>query len=136
MSSIYSDIHTFLLTLTDLITLLDGDRIQWPDGDITVKNGIIYRLISDPKLNETNLRVAADRKWQLWRFFINNENPLTCQQIADELESQFHQYSGTLGNSVAHMVFMESNSSPLLLDDLSTYQVIQDYRITILPTGD
>lgn len=132
--SVATDIYAFLNTLTDLLTLLNGNRIQFPDGDITTKNGIIYRMLSDPKLNETNLRVAAQRKWQLWRFFINNENPLTCQQIADELELQMHQYSGTFGSSNVFLIFMESNESPVLLPDISTYQIIQDYRITILPS--
>lgn len=134
MSSIYPDINTFLNTLTALITLLNGNRIMFPDGDITEMNGIIYRMISDPKLNETNLRVGAERQWQLWRFFINNEDVVTCQQIADELKLQMHQYSGVFGGVQAFNIFMELNQSPVLLSDLATYQAIQDFRITILPT--
>ena len=132
--TIRDDIRTFLLTLTDLITLLSGNTIKSPDGEEPGNNGIIYRMISDPKLNDTNLRVSAQRKWQLWRFYINDQSKTNCQDIADEMELQMHQYSGTLGSINAFNVWLDSNASPFLLEDGSTYQVIQDYRITILPT--
>lgn len=134
MSSIKNDIYTFLETLTDLQTLLGADKISTPDGELTMPDGIIYRMLSDPKINETNLKVAAQGKWQLWRFFINNQNKVTCQSIADEMELQMHQYSGTFGSLTAYMVWLDSNASPFRLDNLSTYQIIQDYRITILPS--
>jgi hypothetical protein len=129
--TIRDDIYNFLITLTDLMTLLGTNTIKSPDGEESGNNGITYRMISDPKQNDTNLRKSAGRKWQLWRFYINDQSKTKCQQIADELEKQLHEYSGDFGGIYANYIWLDSNASPFLLEDGSTYQVIQDFRITV-----
>ncbi len=128
--ALYTDIYTYLNSVSAITTLLNGDRIQYPDGDITERNGIIYRMISSPKLESFNR--ASTRVWALYRFFINNENPVTCKQIADALELYLHTYSGLIGSSQVQYIFQDSNSDPVKLEDLATYQAIQDYRFTII----
>lgn len=135
MASIYNNIYTYLSSITDLTTLLSGDRIQWPDGEFTELNGIIYRMVNNPPL------YGSLRKWELWRFYINNTDKVTCQKIADVLYDNLHDFSSQTANDFGGTdilyIYQQATTDPVRLDieQSPTYQIIQEYRITKLVQG-
>jgi hypothetical protein len=119
---IYQNIYDYLSAQPEF----SGIDILFPDGDITTKNGIIYRLIADPVIYESHL------KHQTWRFFINNQSKSTCLILADELNNHFNQFRGDLAGKSIQYIIRETNESPIMLQNLETYQIIQDYIINII----
>ena len=130
---IYDDIYDYLVTNSTLTGLVgqfpnSSYRIMWPDAPEGNHNGVVFRSLSDPQIY-----LGTDTKHQLFRFWINDQNPENCVLIANELKTMLNDKRGFAMGSIDVMYsYKETDLDPILIPDLSTYQAVLDIRIKII----
>lgn len=130
---IYQDIYDYLITSSALTTLVGqlpdlSYRIFWPDAPEADHDGIVYRSLSNPQIY-----LGTDTRHELWRFWINDQSPVKCVEIKEELKNMLSDKRGySMGASTVIYSYKETDLDPILIPDLSTYQAVLDIRIKIL----
>ena len=120
----YNNIYDYISIDAELIALLDNDGIAWsikPENQII---GILYKMISSPRIE------GSDATWQRWRFTIEASTVSKSKMIANRLMELLHNIRGDVGGCLINYSFNIMDSDPELDGDTKRYTIEQDYRIS------
>ena len=127
--SLKDDIYAYLNAQASLTSLLDTSGIGWgqmPDT-ATVKKMIVYSMLSDVRIPESQFR---NQRWRFWICFPKTgTNPKLASLIAgNKLLDLLHNMRGSFGSTYIHFIENDSNQDPFFDVASNCYIVIQDYK--------
>lgn len=92
ITTIKTNIYTYLITITDLTDIVPATQIGWVDVDENTDfPRIVFKMVSSPPLYQ------SDDQWQRWRFFCYSDSKDECEDIGEILIENLNRLQGTMG---------------------------------------